>query len=342
MNHAPGTLFLSLELQICLAVLLDLFFGDPRKVPHPVQIIGAAALRFEKIFRRRFRHEKRAGAFTWFLTICLTGAVVLFMLWGSLLLHPAAFAAVSAVILYTTVAARGLSRHCMDVYRALSRGDLAEARKKLSLIVSRDTSELDEAAVIRSTVESLAENLSDGVIAPIFYAVLGGPAAAMIYKAMSTMDSMFGYTTPEYIEFGYVSAKADDAANYLPARLTVLILAAAAVFTGEDGRRALTVVRKDAKKHASPNSGFPEAAMAGSLGLRFGGTYSYFGKSETKPVIGEDLRPVDVSLILRARRMLWVSLVLFLAVSLGARFGLGLLYGRFFLPQGLTEADLPG
>lgn len=320
------------ELQICAAVALDLVLGDPRKLPHPVQLIALIAERFERIFRRWFSDGKKAGAATWLLTVAFSGGTVLLLVWTAILIHPAAYIAVSVYLLYTTIAARGLSAHCMDVYRALASGSIEKGRASLSLIVSRDTSDLDREAVVRSTVESMSENFSDGVVAPLFYGVLGGPVLAMVYKTLSTMDSMFGYKTPKYLEFGYVPAKADDAANFLPARISALIVGLGAPASGGRVKEVIDVVRKDARKHASPNSGFPEAAFAGALGIRFGGRYRYFGKFESKPVIGKDKGDIDIDIILRARRLLWLSYALSLLIFLGLRVGLSALLRAAFMP----------
>ena len=259
-----------LEYQIAIALLLDLSFGDPRWLPHPVRFIGRLIAALEEPARRAIPDARLAGslmALAVILTAALaTGAMIGVAGW----VHPRLGDAVSILLLYTTLAARDLANHSNGVYRALARFDLAEARRLVSWLVGRDTERLTEPEVVRAAVESVAENTVDGIIAPLFFAALGGPIAAMTYKAASTLDSMIGYRNERYIDFGRTAAKIDDGANWLPARLAAPIIAAAAALTGQQASAAWRIARRDGRKHMSPNAGIAEAAFAGALGIRLG------------------------------------------------------------------------
>ncbi len=198
---------------------------------------------------------------------------------------------------------------------ALGRGDLPGARQALAAIVGRDTADLDEGEVWRATIETVAENASDGVIAPLFYLFLGGPALALAYKAVNTLDSMVGYKNERYLLFGWASARCDDLANWLPARITGLLMVAAAPLTGLSCRQAWRIMCRDGKNHSSPNSGIPEAAAAGALGVRLGGTNWYFGRPVEKPTIGEPLKPLSASAYHGVVRLMYVAEALFVAAG---------------------------
>ena len=201
--------------------------------------------------------------------------------------------AVAVFLAWTCLAARSLHGESRLVAEALARGDIGEARRYLSYIVGRDTADLDEPEIWRATVETVAENTSDGVIAPLFYLMLGGPVLALAYKAVNTLDSMVGYKNDRYLLFGWASARCDDLANWLPARLTGLLMVLAAPFTGLSLTGAWWIMVRDGRNHASPNSGIPEAAAAGALGVQLGGTNRYFGKPVAKPTIGDALKPLS-------------------------------------------------
>ncbi len=285
------------------ACLLDLLLGDPRWFPHPVRLIGWFAARMEHVTRRLSISERSSGSLTVLLVLLATGgtsaALLALLAQGPKLLLLAG----TVFMLYTTIAARDLLRHALHVHAALDE-NLEKARQQVGLLVGRDTAQLDEPAVIRACVESVAENMSDGITAPLFWAATGAmlalpagahwPAAcaalaAMLYKAVSTMDSMFGYKNERYLHFGFCPARLDDLANFLPARLSGFALVLAAPFSGGSLRAAWRILRRDCRNHASPNSGWPEAAAAGALGLQLGGAASYFGKIVSKPLIGDPL-----------------------------------------------------
>jgi adenosylcobinamide-phosphate synthase len=310
-----------LEYQIAIAILLDLALGDPRWLPHPVRLIGRLIAILEGPARRRLRDARLAGTLT-ALTVIMAAALATALLiaiagW----IHPLAGDAVSILLIYTTLAARDLARHSLDVYRALAAGDLEEARRRVARIVGRDTERLTEEGVVRAAVESVAENSVDGVIAPLFFAALGGPAAAMAYKAASTLDSMIGYRNERYIDFGRAAAKIDDGLNYLPARLAAPLLAAAAAILGFRASAAWRIARRDGRKHLSPNAGIAEAAVAGALGIRLGGVMERRGEPVSLPEIGDPVVPLARGHILAANRLLFAATGIAAALFLAARWG---------------------
>ena len=306
------------EYQILIAIVLDQLFGDPRWLPHPVRIIGAACSGCER-FTRAVLPPFAAGICSVILILALTGATTWGVVAGATILHPWLGNAASILLLYTTIAPRDLVRHSTEVYTALGDGNLAKARERVGMIVGRDTAELDEAGVARAAVESVAESMVDGVTAPLFFALLGGPVAAMLYKAVNTMDSMFGYKNAQYLKFGWAAARLDDLANFIPARLTSLMIPAAAFPLRLDPKRSLLILLRDRFAHASPNSGHTEAAVAGALGVQLGGPNSYFGTVLEKPTIGDPTRPLEPLDILRANRLMLLSSALTLLVCIALR-----------------------
>jgi len=293
------------------AFFLDLVLGDPRWLPHPVRGIGWMIDRTEPVLRRFARSprsEKRAGV------LLVMFIVLLVYAFSALLLFLASFYSsmlgfiIAVLLAYTTLAARDLARSARTVLVHLEGGDIAGARRALSMIVGRDTAELDEQGITRAVVETVAENASDGVIAPLFYLALGGPALAMAYKAVNTLDSMVGYKNSRYRDFGWAAARLDDLANFIPARVTAVLLALAAwCLPGASGRNAFRISVRDGRKHASPNSGYPEAAVAGALGLRLGGPGAYGGLILDKPTIGDGLRDFDKKCIEKSIRLMYCA-----------------------------------
>ena len=304
-----------------LSFVLDLLLGDPEKLLHPVVVMGKAISRLEKILRAGFpktpRGERAAGFVLALLLPVGTLTVTILALWAVGLIHPT---------LRFALALKGLNTESKRVYTALTTGTIEDARKAVSRIVGRDTQRLDEAGVTRAAVETVAENFSDGVLAPLFYLLLGGAPLALCYKAINTMDSMIGYKNERYLYFGYCAAKLDDAANWLPARLSALLLVLASALLGEDAQGAWRIWRRDRRNHASPNSAQTEAAMAGALGIQLAGPAWYFGEKYDKPTIGDAKRPVEPSDILRADRLLYGGGVLGL-VLLGLVRWAALLWG---------------
>ena len=306
--------------EIYAALLLDQLLGDPRWLPHPVRLIGWYAGVLEKLFRRFCPSQRIAGILTVALLVGTTGAVVTGILRAAAMLHPVLAVVCSIVIMYTSFAARDLWVHSKAVYDALQGENIEEARRKVGHIVGRDTSALSEKEIARAAVESVAESLVDGVTAPLLYAFLFGPVGAMAYKAINTADSMFGYKNEEYLEFGWAGARLDDAANFIPARLTALVIPVAALLLGLNGRNSWRILVRDRKNHASPNSGHTEAAVAGALGVQLGGANIYFGNVVEKPTIGDSDEQLTSNHILLANRLMLVTAILssflFLPLSL--------------------------
>ena len=316
-------------MRILLAALcgfaLDLFFGDPERLApyHPVVWMGKAITALESLLRPRFPRTAR-GAFCAGLVMALLLSLGTLIL-CKLILHlldlvcpPLSFL-LEVIWCWQALAVKDLRVEAMRVQTALETGTLEDARRAVSRIVGRDTAALDEAAVTRAAVETVAENFSDGVVSPLLYMFLGGAPLALCYKAINTMDSMVGYKNERYLYFGRAAARLDDAANFLPARLAALLLCAAAKLCGEDARNALRIWKRDRRNHPSPNSAQCEAAMAGALRLRLSGPASYFGKIHDKPWIGDDLRPIEKTDIARACRLEYVGSVLALALFSLAR-----------------------
>ena len=306
--------------------VIDLLLGDPAWMPHPVVFMGRCISALEKLLRRAFpktaQGELAGGAIL--AAVLPLGTLVFTELcvWGLGLVHPALGFALQVLWCWQALAAKGLRQESENVCRALVTGTLDDARKAVSRIVGRDTAALSREGVIRAAVETVAENFSDGVVAPLFWMLLGGAPLALAYKAVNTMDSMVGYKNERYLYFGRAAAKLDDAANWLPSRLAALLLVAAAPLTGQNAGRAFAIWRRDRRKHASPNSAQTESAMAGALGVRLAGPASYFGKIHQKPWIGDDTRPIEPEDITRAGRMLYAGSVLALLLLCGARLGI--------------------
>ena len=303
--------------------VLDALFGDPAWLPHPVVFMGRAIARLEGFLRPRLpktpKGEVLGGAIVAFClpvgTLLFTGAVCR----GAARLHPLLGLAVQMFWCAQALAARGLVQESTNVYKELQKPDLPGARKAVSRIVGRDTAELTAEGVTKAAVETVAENASDGVIAPLLYMLIGGAPLALTYKAINTMDSMLGYKNEKYLYFGRVPAKLDDVANYIPSRLAGLLWVAAAALTGNSARGAWKIWRRDRRRHASPNSAQTESACAGALGVQLAGPAYYFGQYYPKLTIGDALRPIEPEDILRANRMMVAESILALAIGLGLR-----------------------
>lgn len=310
---------ISLVWQIWIALALDMLVGDPRWMPHPVRLMGRVALALEAPARRRIRNERLAGVLTALVVILGTALVCWGLLFAVRSMSPLIGDIVSVWMLYTTFAARDLGGHSHRVFKALVAGDLAGARAAVSQIVGRDTEALGEAGVVRATVESVAENTVDGVLAPLFFAVVLGPVGAMTFKAVSTLDSTFGYKNSRYRRFGWASARADDGANFIPARLSLLFIAMGAALAGARPGKALAVGLRDARKHASPNAGFPEACFAGALGVRLGGPVVRSGRAPESPFLGDPEERLGKHHISRANMLMWAATLSAALVFTGLR-----------------------
>jgi adenosylcobinamide-phosphate synthase len=279
---------------LVLAFGLDLLLGDPRCLPHPVRAIGRAVLLLEGLARRFFHSAaglRFAGAAIVLLVAGGSAAAVHYALKYAFILHFLAGMLLLIYLYYAMLAVGDMLRHVRAVEAALAGEDLPLARKRVSLLVSRDTALLGEEGVVRAALESLFENAADGVVAPLFYAALGGPALAVLYKAVNTMDSMLGYRTPRYYYLGWAAARADDLLSYIPARLTALLFILAGMLGRLNWKKGWRTLLQDRKKHDSPNSAWPEAAAAGVLDIRLGGRDRYHGKEISRPVLNNSGKP---------------------------------------------------
>ncbi|MDK2887227.1 MAG: adenosylcobinamide-phosphate synthase [Thermoanaerobacter sp.] len=298
---------------VIAAYVLDLLVGDPPWFPHPVIYIGKLIAALEKFFRLVARNPsalRLAGVFLAATVVGLSYLVTNFLIRLAELVHPWLALGVEIWLIATTFAVRGLAGAARDVLIPLSRGDLELARRKVSLIVGRDTRALDGRGITRATVETVAENIVDGFVSPLFYALIGGAPLAMAYRAVNTLDSMVGYRNEKYRDLGWASARLDDIANFLPARWTGLLLVAAAWLTGRRAGSAWRVIKSDARYHPSPNSGIPEAAMAGALGVRLGGLNYYGGQASFRAYLNQPGQPPVTDHIRQAIDMLYLTAAL--------------------------------
>lgn len=301
----------------CAAFLLDRLLGDPPHWPHPIRWIGALITHIQRVVRRRCHSDtalRVGGGVMWLLVVGITWAVS----WGVLALattiHPWFGWCVQVWIIYTTLATRCLADMAREVENALRRGSLSDSREKLSWIVGRDTAHLQPPQITRAVVETVAENTVDGVIAPLFFLLIGGAPLAMAYKAVNTLDSMVGYKHEKYRAIGMVSARLDDVANFIPARLSWLLLSAATLLCGHHARNAFRIGFRDRRHHSSPNCAWPEGTVAGALGVRLGGPNDYFGERVEKPWIGDEHRAIEMDDIPRTIGLMWVASTLALAL----------------------------
>ncbi len=292
--------------ELPLAYLLDVTLGDPPAWPHPVRWLGRLIAALEAPLRRIFPNPRLAGAVLTGLCLLIAAGSAGGAVFLASYFHPLLGAAVAVILIYWAISIKDLADHARAVHQSLSRGNLPGAREALANIVGRETSQLSEAGVIRATVETIAENTVDGVLSPMFYAALGGPPLVWAFKAASTLDSMVGYKTEPYREYGRTGARLDDLLNWLPARLSGGLFTLAAWLTGLDWRQTWKIFWRDGRLHASPNAGWPEAAVSGALGLQLGGPNIYHGELVDKPWLGDDLREPEAADILKAIRLLYL------------------------------------
>ncbi|XID94013.1 adenosylcobinamide-phosphate synthase CbiB [Paenibacillaceae bacterium WGS1546] len=326
---------LEIAIVVC-AYLIDLGIGDPRALPHPVVGMGRIIRRLERPLRRAADSRWLQRAASWLVRgeqdvrkralklasvaypLALVGGVYAaswLLLYALHLVHPWLSYGAGAWLISTTIAARGLADAGMDIHGLLAEGKLAEARRALSMIVGRDTEKLGEDEIARGAVETVAENIVDAILSPLFYALIGGAPLALAYRAANTLDSMVGYKNERYADLGWASARFDDLANWIPARLSAGFIAAAAWLLRMDPRRSLRTVSCYARLHPSPNSGFPESAVAGALGVQLGGLNYYQGVPSDRARMGEAIEPLEARHIRLTARLMYVSSALFVAAA---------------------------
>ena len=307
-----------LSLPLFFGFLIDCVLGDPYSLPHPIRLIGSLIAGLEKLLRPRIKNERTAGTVLVIIVLILSAGVPLALLMICYKINLILGIAAESIMCYYLVAARCLRNESMKVHDAFAENDTEKARQAVSMIVGRDTKCLDRDGIIRAAVETVAENTSDGVTAPMFYMALGGAVGGFLYKAANTMDSMLGYTNDKYINFGRTAAKLDDVLNYIPSRLTALLMILSAYILRFDGKNAFRIWKRDRRKHASPNSAQTESVCAGALGIQLAGDASYFGKVVKKPYIGDPKRQVEYEDIRRANRLMnltaWICEILCLGI----------------------------
>lgn len=296
-----------------LGFLLDWCLGDPYDLPHPIRWIGSAVGALERKWNRETdapSAQRKKGALLVICMLIVSVGASAGILWLAYRIHWLFGILAESILCYYMLAAQCLKRESMKVYTALQNGDVEGARYAVSMIVGRDTACLDQAGITRAAVETVAENTSDGVIAPLFYMLLGGAAGGFFYKTVNTMDSMLGYHNERFEHFGFAAAKLDDIVNYIPARISALFMTAAAFLCGYDHKNAWRIFKRDRYQHKSPNSAQTESVCAGALGLRLAGDASYFGKRVEKPYIGDAVREIEPEDIKRANRLMYVTAIL--------------------------------
>ena len=305
-------------LAVILGFILDLIVGDPHWLYHPIRLVGHLISGLEKLLRRIFpkteQGELIAGGFLLVLTAGITTAVAWGLLLAADLVHPYLRFALEVIMCYWVLATKSLKTETMKVYDALKEGDLKKARFAVSMVVGRDTEVLDDIGVTKAAVETVAENASDGVIAPLLFLMIGGAPLGFFYKAVNTMDSMVGYKNDKYLYFGRAAAKFDDVLNYIPARLSGMLMCGAAAFCGMDLKNAWRIYWRDRYNHSSPNSAHTEATAAGAMHIQLAGNAYYFGKLYEKPTLGDPDRPVEYEDIPRVNRLLYATAILSLVV----------------------------
>lgn len=307
-------------LPLAAGFLLDCILGDPYSLPHPIRLIGKLISALEKWVRRSFAdHLLFGGALLAVIVLLTSAALPLGLLILCYHVNVWLGAAAESILCYYMLAARCLRNESMKVYRALLENDTEKARKAVSMIVGRDTEVLDRNGIIRAAVETVAENTSDGVTAPMLYMGLGGAPLGFFYKAANTMDSMIGYTSEKYLYIGRFAAKLDDVLNYIPSRLTALLMIVSAGVTRLDMKNAWKIWRRDRRNHASPNSAQTESVCAGALDVRLAGDAYYFGELHKKPFIGDDTREIENADIRRANRLMYCTSLFMLIISMALR-----------------------
>lgn len=308
-------------MDILLGFILDTIIGDPYKLPHPIRWIGSFISILEKLCRKIAKSNTMLmilGAILVFIVIFVSGGITLLVL-KLASFNKYAYLIVSSVICYYMLAGKSLKTESMKVYKAFENNDTEGARKAVSMIVGRDTQSLTKEGIIKAAVETVAENSSDGVVAPLIYMLIFGPVGGVVYKAINTMDSMIGYVEEKYFYIGKFAAKLDDVLNYIPARISGILVIISAFILRYDYKNAFRIFKRDRKKHASPNSAQTESAMAGALGVQLAGDATYFGVVHKKPYIGDKKREIENEDIKRANDIMYTMTIICLVVGLVIR-----------------------
>ena len=333
--------------------VLDAILGDPYSFPHPVKFMGKLISWLENRYlgekpkpaekkaeepktpdsEEERKKKRELGRQTVLIVLFCTVLITDVLLVGAYMIHPILGCVVETIMTYQVLAAKCLVVESMKVYQALTTGTIEEARKAVSMIVGRDTEQLDEAGVTRAAVETVAENASDGVIAPMLYLAIGGPILGLLYKAINTMDSMIGYKNERYLDFGRAAAKLDDIVNYVPSRISAWLMILACPFLGDDyiASEAKRIYLRDRSKHSSPNSAQTESACAGALGIKLGGDASYFGKMVSKPELGDGRRRIQAMDIPRANRLMYGAAILCELLCIGITLAIALTIRHFLM-----------
>jgi len=303
---------------VILGFFMDLLIGDPHWLYHPIRLVGHLISCLERLFRGIFLKSKAGELSAGVFLVVFTVGITTFAAWGLLffagILHPYARFGVETLMCYQILATKSLKDETMKVYQALKAGDLIKARHAVSMVVGRDTDVLDEVGVTKAAVETVAENTSDGVIAPLLFLIIGGAPLGFFYKATNTLDSMVGYKNEKYLYFGRAAAKFDDVLNYIPSRLSAVLMTVAAAFCGLDLCHAWKIYLRDRSNHSSPNSAHTEAVAAGALHIQLAGNAYYFGKLYEKPTIGDPDRAVEYQDIKRINQLMYATAILALLV----------------------------
>lgn len=307
-------------LPLLVGYILDLILGDPYNFPHPIRIIGSLIFKTEKILRRLFpktqRGELLGGAFMPVIVVGLSVLMSFLILKLAYKIHIVIGVIIESIMCYQMLATKCLKDESMKVYHSLKSGDLELSRKNVSMIVGRDTQNLDTIGVTKATIETIAENTSDGIIAPMIYMALFGAVGGFLYKSVNTLDSMIGYKNDKYLYFGRVSAKFDDILNYIPSRISALMVILAGAILKLDYKSAFRIWRRDGRNHPSPNSAQTESAYAGTLNVQLAGDMYYFGKLYHKQTIGDNIRPIQIDDIQTSNKILYVTSFIGLIICL--------------------------
>ena len=306
-------------LPLATGFILDTIIGDPYSLPHPIRLIGNLISGLEKLIRKNFGNLKAGGFFLVITVLVLSCGIPLIILILAYRISAVLGIIAESIMCFYLIAAKCLKDESMKVYKNLANNNTEGARKAVSMIVGRDTDKLDKYGIIRAAVETVAENTSDGVTAPIIYMSLGGAGLGFFYKAVNTMDSMIGYKNEKYKDLGYFAARLDDFMNYIPSRFTAVLMIVSSFILGYDCKNAYRIWKRDRRKHASPNSAQTEAVCAGALNIRLAGDAYYFGQLHKKDYIGDNIREIENDDIKSANKLMYMTAILTLGISLAVR-----------------------